>query len=143
MLIFNQDVYCVLNLQHDCVTHKCGFTVRGFVRQERQTTSVEERGIDHINPLDLVLNTARMRDAVHMHTLRTKIDTEEIDLVAAIFQGVKSEIDKRKGGVTPRDNSDAAQPSGVNARGRRASRHVAGNGRSSRGRRQGRRGGNV
>ena len=58
VLIVGQEIHCVLNLQHDCVTHKCGLTTQGFVRQECQATSVEEQGVHHVNPTDLVLNMA-------------------------------------------------------------------------------------
>ena len=84
-----------------------------------------------------------MRDAVHMHTLHVQINAEEIDLTDAIFQGVKSEIDKRKGRITPRDNSNIPHPNNLSTRGSRGSQHIVGNGHPSRGRRQGRRGGNI
>ena len=88
-----------MNLQHDCVTHKCGLAAESFVRQERQLTSTEKWGIRHVNPSDLVLNMAQMRDAVYMQSLCVEVCLEEIDLNAAIFEGVKSQIDRRKGGI--------------------------------------------
>ena len=47
-----------------------------------------------------------MRDVIHMRGLRTEVDADEIDLPAAIFQGVQSEIDRRKGEVARQDTSD-------------------------------------
>lgn len=140
MLIPRQDILCTVNLQHNCVAHNCSLSVRGFARQERQVTSIEELGVRHTEPSDLILNTAQMRDAVHMHLLRVQTHPDEIDLTAAIFEGVKSEIDKRKGKMTPQDNSNATRQNRPSTRGHRALHHPVRSGRSS-GRQRGRRGG--
>jgi hypothetical protein len=134
---------CAVNVQHNCITHKCGLVAQGFVRQERQATSVREQGIHHVNPSDLVLNTAKMRDVIHTHQFRAQLHEEEINLAAAIFDGVKSEIDRRKGTVVPQGSSDVAQQNNARGRGRRVSQHVVGNRRSSEGRQRGRRGANI
>lgn len=134
----SQEIICALNVQHDCITHKCGSVAQGFVRQERQATSVKEQGIHHVNPSDLVLNTAKMRDVIHTHQFRARLNEEDIDLAAAIFDGIKSEIDKRKGTVVTQDSSDVTQQGGARTRGRRVSQHVVGNRRSSEGRQRGR-----
>ena len=142
MLIYGKDILCVANLQHNCAAHKSGLVAESFVCQERQLTSIEKWEVRHVDPSDLVLNMARMCDAVYMHPLRAKFCPEEVDLNAAIFEGVKSEIDGWKGGIIPQDNAVASQQI-VGAHGRRVPQHVVGNRRSLAGRQQGRQGRNM
>lgn len=54
----------------------------------------------HSDPTDLLLNTARMRDAIHMEKLRFPIDPDLIQLDNAIHEGAAIEIDVRKAVAT-------------------------------------------
>lgn len=67
-----------------------------YVRQEGQTTMNTAPVLVHSVPTDLLLNTARMRDAVHMEKLRVPIDPALIQLDNAIHEGAAVEIDVRK-----------------------------------------------
>lgn len=51
----------------------------------------------HHNTNDLLLNTARMRDAVHMNQLRFPINPNSIDIENAVYEGAALEVDIRKG----------------------------------------------
>lgn len=52
--------------------------------------------VTHFVPTDMLLNTARMRDAVHMEPLRFPINPENIALDDAILQGSTLEVQVRK-----------------------------------------------
>lgn len=52
--------------------------------------------VSHFVPTDMLLNTARMRDAVHMEPLRFPIDPANVGLDDAILQGSSLEVKVRK-----------------------------------------------
>ena len=72
-----------------------------------------------------------------------EVNADEINLTAAIFQGVQSEIDRRKGETTRQDTLHVTRPNNSSTRGHHALQHIVGNGRSRGGRRRGVRGGNT
>ena len=88
-----------MNIQHNCHRNQCTNSGYENVRQERQPTDVQRRVIVHNNTADLLLNTAQMRDAIWMSPLRQSIGVTAVRemLETAIYQGVQTEIDKRKG----------------------------------------------
>ncbi|KAJ7886066.1 hypothetical protein B0H13DRAFT_2535282 [Mycena leptocephala] len=66
-----QDLICTVNVQHNCMDNQCGPTGSRPVFQERERTNQTRAQIAHLqNPTDVVLNTAQMRDAVHLQRFR-------------------------------------------------------------------------
>jgi hypothetical protein len=71
--IFNiQDILCTVNVQHNCSEHRCGTANTRDVYQEREKTDQTRPVVSHIMPQDVVLNTAQMRDAVHVQKFRQR-----------------------------------------------------------------------
>ncbi|KAH9945634.1 hypothetical protein B0H21DRAFT_693918 [Amylocystis lapponica] len=64
------DLLCTVNVQHNCTANHCGIMASRTVWQERQRTDQTQTAVTHNNPADLVLNTAQMRDAVHVQHFR-------------------------------------------------------------------------
>ena len=90
-----------------------------FVYEEWAKTSKAKAVIHHVgDPDDLILNTARMRDAKHMQSLQVPIQPPDMNL--AILEGAAREIRTRS------DVTSGASLSNTTARGSR--------GRSTRGR---------
>ena len=65
--------------------------------------------ISHKNPQDLLLNTARMQDAVYMDQYRYSIDpgAAQEKLEKAVREGVRAEVDKRKKTTGSRAGGDS------------------------------------
>jgi hypothetical protein len=80
--IFNiQDILCTVNAQHNCSEHRCGTANTRDVYQEREKTDQTRPAVLHIMPQDVVLNTAQMRDAVHVQKFRqclAVLDTDQL-----------------------------------------------------------------
>ncbi|KAJ7932017.1 hypothetical protein B0H13DRAFT_1451673, partial [Mycena leptocephala] len=77
--------------QHNCMDNLCGPTGSRPVFQERVRTDQTKAQIAHsTNPTDLVLNTAQMRDAVHLQ--RFRIDTPHLDSDTVILQSAVNEL---------------------------------------------------
>ncbi|KAG2750188.1 hypothetical protein P692DRAFT_20874686 [Suillus brevipes Sb2] len=91
-----EQILCAANLQHRCQAHSCKGLASDveFIYEERLKTSKAKDVIHHIgDPDDLVLNTARMRDAKHMQGLRVPIQPPDMNL--AILEGAAKEIRTR------------------------------------------------
>ncbi|KAG2126284.1 hypothetical protein DEU56DRAFT_743067 [Suillus clintonianus] len=91
-----EQILCAANLQHQCQAHNCTSSPSDieFVYEERAKTSKAKAVIRHIgDPDDLVLNTARMRDAKHMQGLRVPVQPPDMNL--AILEGAAREIRTR------------------------------------------------
>ena len=86
-----------MNVQHRCYDHGCKASGVEYIYQERQVTTQTRHVIEHINPLDRVLNTARMRDAVQLDAFRFPIDPASILFTNAILEGAQKEFDSRTG----------------------------------------------
>ncbi|KAH8103883.1 hypothetical protein BXZ70DRAFT_888343 [Cristinia sonorae] len=101
-LTFIKSLLCTANLQHSCATHQCSTSGFVAVRQERQLTEQTRPSMVHIQPDDMVLNTARIRDSIHMTALRHQINPNDpnMDLDNAIMLGVTAAIDRRKQAAT-------------------------------------------
>lgn len=95
LLITCQDLLCTVNTQHDCDTNKCTTSGFRYVYQERVRTQRRAPIVQHLkNPDDLILNTAQMRDAIHLQKFR--IPPAVLDEPAVIDSSVRRVIDKRK-----------------------------------------------
>ncbi|KIM36126.1 hypothetical protein M413DRAFT_31880 [Hebeloma cylindrosporum] len=65
------ELVCTVNVQHDCASSQCGPTGVQHVYQERHRTNTTRPVIMHTkNPDSLMLNTAQMRDAIHVQRFR-------------------------------------------------------------------------
>lgn len=87
---------CTVNIQHHCHTHKCAASGSEAIYQERQETAECQPIVVHSNPTDLILNTARMHDAMHFDLLREHIDSTTFETDLTIIQGAQQEIDARR-----------------------------------------------
>ncbi|KAK1228871.1 hypothetical protein PQX77_008081 [Marasmius sp. AFHP31] len=66
-----EDILCTANVQHDCIRQKCKVHLTQVVRQERHDTGLRRGQIVHNgDPHDIVLNTAKMRDAKFIQKFR-------------------------------------------------------------------------
>lgn len=57
-------------MQHNCIRNKCEATGSRPIFEEREFTGRSQPIVQHTNKNDLILNTAQMRDAVHLQKLR-------------------------------------------------------------------------
>jgi hypothetical protein len=90
-----QDIACTVNTQHDCCHAKCQTNGVRYVYQERIQTEIRVPVVEHrVDPDDLILNTAQMRDAVHVQKFR--IPSTPLDEERVIQESVASAINQRK-----------------------------------------------
>lgn len=76
-----QLILCSINAQHNCARNKCTLTAPRSQRVERETVESASLGVDHVNPTDLILNTAKMRDAKYIQLFAYNpdlLDTESL-----------------------------------------------------------------
>ncbi|KAF7335506.1 hypothetical protein MVEN_02204400 [Mycena venus] len=86
-----QDLLCTVNVQHNCLDNGCTATGSIPVFQERIKTSQTAARVTHVQNLDdVVLNTAQMRDAVHVQQFR--LDSTPMDLEVIINASAAREI---------------------------------------------------
>lgn len=84
-----------MNTQHDCHRNGCQTSGICYVYQERIRTDITTPVVEHlINPNDLILNTAQMRDAVHLQKFR--IPSTPLNKEIVIQESVARAIDQRK-----------------------------------------------
>lgn len=109
-----------MNVQHNCMDNQCGPTGSRPVFQERERTNQTRAQIAHLqNPTDVVLNTAQMRDAVHLQ--RFRINTPHLDEHTVIHQSAVNEIaasktlESTQTNRQPRRNSSPAEGAGTSA----------------------------
>ncbi|KAJ6543258.1 hypothetical protein DFH09DRAFT_1249389 [Mycena vulgaris] len=89
------NILCTVNVQHNCLDNKCGPTAYRPVYQECELTTHTQAQIQHsTNPMDLVLNTAQMRDAVYVQHFR--INTPTLDRDTIILQSAANELEAAK-----------------------------------------------
>ncbi|KIJ57791.1 hypothetical protein HYDPIDRAFT_103839, partial [Hydnomerulius pinastri MD-312] len=87
-------VLCTINVQHNCAAHACEAVPIAPVREEREVTKKRELRVEHRNIEDLILNTAQMRDAVHVQ--RFRISAPPLDREFAIYAGAAAEVEAQK-----------------------------------------------
>ncbi|KAF8164203.1 hypothetical protein BJ912DRAFT_1150335 [Pholiota molesta] len=65
------DILCTVNAPHNCEQHECSASGSEFIYQERVRTEHRRQIIEHKTcPDDRILNTAKMRDAIHIQKFR-------------------------------------------------------------------------
>jgi hypothetical protein len=70
-----------VNVQHNCSQHNCGTADTREVYQEREKTDQTRPAVSHVSPQDVVLNTAQMRDAIHVQKFRQNSGTLDADTI--------------------------------------------------------------
>ena len=90
----HQSVLCVVNVQHNCAAHACDTQGQTSVYEERERTTHMKPRTRHFVPEDIMLNTAQMRDAIHIQ--RFRITANALDRDHAIMLGAKSEVEAQK-----------------------------------------------
>jgi hypothetical protein len=77
--MYIQDILCTVNVQHNCGTENTC-----VVCQEREKTSDMRPVVLHIVPQDMMLNTAQMRDAIHVQKFRQRsVSLNADDIITA------------------------------------------------------------
>jgi hypothetical protein len=93
--ILEQDLLCTVNVQHNCLENNCAPTGSVPVFQERTKTTRTIARVVHVrNVDDVVLNTAQMRDAIHVQPFR--LDSTPMDREVVINQSAAKEVAARK-----------------------------------------------
>ncbi|KAI6137814.1 hypothetical protein BKA82DRAFT_4486738 [Pisolithus tinctorius] len=87
-------VICCVNVQHNCAGHGCTGSSTVSVYEEREKTTKTAKRIEHREPLDLILNTAQMRNACHVQRFRTPV--QQLDRDWAIHTGAAAEFNAQK-----------------------------------------------
>lgn len=95
-----------MNIQHNCADNKCNTLGSRPVYQERQLTEQTRPAVSHIRTTDdLVLNTAQMRDAIHLQHFRVSSDTLDVDHI--IHQSAIKELASLKVSATTSDETQS------------------------------------
>jgi hypothetical protein len=76
-----QDILCTVNVQHNCSEHNCRTANTRAIYQEGEKTNQVRPVISHAAPHDIVLNTAQMRDAIHVQKYRQHSETLDADRI--------------------------------------------------------------
>jgi hypothetical protein len=110
--ILEQDLLCTVNVQHNCLDNNCAATGSVPVLQERTKTTRTIARVVHVrNVDDVVLNTAQMRDAIHVQPFR--LDSTPMDREVVINQSAAKEIaarKKRDSSAVPKKQAPAQPP---------------------------------
>ncbi|RDB16192.1 hypothetical protein Hypma_003108 [Hypsizygus marmoreus] len=104
-------IRCTVNVQHNCVERLCKLTKSRVIYQEREATDSFTMGVSHITPDDVLLNTAQMRDAIHILPFHLPIPSLHREQIIA--QAAKLEVDERNTKKTKQAALDAAKASSV------------------------------
>ncbi|PCH45012.1 hypothetical protein WOLCODRAFT_91104 [Wolfiporia cocos MD-104 SS10] len=94
LLVHYEDILCTVNAQHNCAANACDTSGFRYVYQERQRTNQTQAAVVHQRPTDLILNTAQMRDAVHVQQFR--IPPQVLDEDEVITASAAQEVHARK-----------------------------------------------
>lgn len=82
----SQEVTCGVNIQHHCMGNSCDCSATEEVFQERERVRGQTRDkVKHYNVGDIVLNTAQMRNAIHIQQHRQASGT--LDREQAVTEG--------------------------------------------------------
>ncbi|KAK7015952.1 hypothetical protein R3P38DRAFT_3203654 [Favolaschia claudopus] len=94
-MLETNDLLCTVNVQHNCMDHQCAATATQAVYQERTKTNQIRSEIAHRSNIDdVVLNTAQMRDAVHVQKFRVASEPLNLDII--VHASAVKEIQARK-----------------------------------------------
>ncbi|KAF5384421.1 hypothetical protein D9615_003216 [Tricholomella constricta] len=95
VLVHNpKSILCSVNVQHNCAANHCDLSATEVIREERQMTDRTRRAVKHFSPHDIMLNTAQMRDALHVQHFR--IPPQRLDRAKAILEGATRETNQQK-----------------------------------------------
>jgi hypothetical protein len=84
-----------VNVQHNCAQYQCGTTNVRHVYQERERTDQTQATVSHSkHPEDLMLNTAQMRDAIHVQAYRLR--SPDLDEEGIIMASAAREVSAQK-----------------------------------------------
>ncbi|KAH9948702.1 hypothetical protein B0H21DRAFT_890351 [Amylocystis lapponica] len=89
-----ENILCTVNVQHKCAEHQCTTSGARSVYQERRHTDQIRPAVAHRTPSALVLNTAQMRDAIHVQ--RFRIASPSLDTNQIVHASVAREVDAQK-----------------------------------------------
>jgi hypothetical protein len=117
LLKFLQDVLCTVNTQHHCERNGCLSSGFRYIYQERVQTEHQTSVVEHRrNPQDLMLNTAQMRDAVHLQKFRVPSTT--INRESLLQESVAQAINQRRTIVENLENESGGAGGSSSSRGR-------------------------
>ena len=94
MLVLNlhdQNVICAVNTQHNCARNQCSTTLTKKVHQEREKTQTLEPELNHLNPKDLLLNSAQMWSSHYVQNFHKS--PLPLDCEMAIHKGAAREVE--------------------------------------------------
>ncbi|KAK7032978.1 hypothetical protein R3P38DRAFT_3313080 [Favolaschia claudopus] len=104
-----QDVLCAVNVQHNCMDHRCTVASTVPIFQERARTTQTAARVVHSHPQDdVVLNTAQMRDAVLVQPYRVHSTALDVDRV--VTESAAKEVDARRKRATAAASATIAAP---------------------------------
>ena len=108
-----QNVMCMVNVQHNCRANKCSFSATRSIFQEREEFKNKAKDVVHINPDDIILNCAKMRDQRYVGIF--KVEAASLDQISSIREGAEREISTRnqKSSTTEAFGASLDQPTQV------------------------------
>jgi hypothetical protein len=93
-----------VNTQHNCSEHNCGTEKTRHVYQERERTDQTRPVVVHRAPADVVLNTAQMRDAIHVQKFRHRsvsLDADQIITASAAREVIAQKVLRKQAETVP------------------------------------------
>ncbi|KAJ3719382.1 hypothetical protein C8R42DRAFT_697165 [Lentinula raphanica] len=102
-----QDIFCTVNVQHNCASNSCDLGNHHTVREERERTNKTVPRTRHFNVEDLVVNTNQMRNAHYIQHIQPSI--RPLDQNEAILMGATREFEEQRAvqATKPRQGSRA------------------------------------
>ncbi|KAH7917686.1 hypothetical protein BV22DRAFT_1025949, partial [Leucogyrophana mollusca] len=76
-----QYLFCGVNVQHNCAANRCNLSASRPAFQERERQVEAAVAVRHFHTDDLVLNTAKMRDAKFIQTFSAAVPTMDLDII--------------------------------------------------------------
>lgn len=111
LLTSPQLILCTVNTQHNCAAHQCKTANTRPVMQEREVTQHTRPVVSHSAPHDLILNTAQMRDAIHLQKFR--IASQELDGDMVLTESAVRELALSKPAPAASSKTKARGPASV------------------------------
>ncbi|KAI0737866.1 hypothetical protein BC629DRAFT_1687266 [Irpex lacteus] len=87
-----QTLVCSVNVQHNCANNGCDLSDTRTVYLEREQQAERAAAVHHLNPDDLVLNTAKMRDARFVQTFA--ISPPDVNLDSVLVAACRAEFNR-------------------------------------------------
>jgi hypothetical protein len=76
-----QELLCTVNVQHNCPPNGCNLTGTQPILEEREDTGRTAPAVHHINPNDIVLNLAQMRDSALLRPWLPLVSLQDRDIL--------------------------------------------------------------